>query len=120
MLLRHTGAIALVLVLAILRCGGNVVVDGSSAGSSGAGGTGANGTGGTGAGGGCPAGEYLIIPCCGGDNDTSCSHGGPPAPAPFCAQLSCDSTEAASCTPAADTCAGVVDPSARTVSCECI
>jgi hypothetical protein len=112
---RRRAALAFVL-FATVRCGGNVVVDGGP--------TGASGTGGEGAGGECPDGEYLLIPCCGGDNDTACSNGsGPPAPAPYCVPLPASCAGDAfvgGCSPPGTTCSGGVDAVERTISCVCI
>ena len=66
----------------------------------------------------CPPGQYLLIPCCGGFNDTSCSNGSP-APAPFCVDLppACQGGQP-SCT--IGDCSGVLDGLNYTLQCECI
>ncbi len=65
----------------------------------------------------CPPDQYLVVPCCGGFDDTSCSNG-PGPPTPFCSALpsSCDGSSA--CTLGG--CDGPIDESARTLECTCI
>ena len=67
----------------------------------------------------CPGAEYLLIPCCGGINDTSCSNGsGPPAPQPFCTALPAMCDGQPDCI--VGECEGSVDQTKRTLQCNCI
>jgi len=71
----------------------------------------------------CPAGQVLLEPCCGGDNDSSCSNGGgPPAPAPFCVELSSLNCfmegDASVCMKGG--CEGELDTANHTLGCNCI
>lgn len=65
----------------------------------------------------CPPGEILIMPCCGGYQDTSCSNG-PGPPAPFCTTppSSCDGQS--ECTIGG--CSGPYDEATHRLSCICI
>ncbi len=65
----------------------------------------------------CPADEYLLTPCCGGYNDTSCSNG-PGPPPPFCTALPPSCAGKSVCTVGG--CEGSVDTSNRTLGCNCI
>jgi hypothetical protein len=65
----------------------------------------------------CPAGQYLLQPCCGGYNDTSCSNGSPP-PQPFCVTLPASCDGHSMCTVGG--CVGVVDATNLTLGCTCI
>jgi hypothetical protein len=70
-------------------------------------------------GGACQAGEYLLIPCCGGVDDSACSNSnGPPAPAPFCTALPASCAGQTTCT--VGQCEGAVDQATRTLGCNCI
>ena len=64
----------------------------------------------------CPDGQVLLIPCCGGFNDQSCSNG-PGPPPPFCTAVPPTCNEQ-SCTVGG--CEGAFDESTRTLSCNCI
>lgn len=67
----------------------------------------------------CPPGQVLLIPCCGGFNDTACSNSaGPPAPPPFCTDLPSFCEGQTSC--AIGGCNGALDENKRTLGCLCI
>jgi hypothetical protein len=65
----------------------------------------------------CPAGQYLLMPCCGGFNNTSCSNG-PGPPPPFCTVLPPSCTGQSTCLVGG--CEGVVDESSGKLQCTCI
>ena len=65
----------------------------------------------------CGPDQYLVIPCCGGENDTACSNG-PGPPPPFCSALPSACEGQTSCTLGG--CEGALDGSARTLQCFCI
>lgn len=65
----------------------------------------------------CPPDQYLLTPCCGGYNDTSCSNG-PGPPPPFCTALPASCAGQSTCTLGG--CEGPVDPIHRTFGCICI
>jgi hypothetical protein len=67
--------------------------------------------------GGCPVGEYLLVPCCGGYDNTACSNG-PGPPPPFCSALPASCSGQSACEIGG--CSGTVDPGKRTVECNCL
>jgi hypothetical protein len=67
----------------------------------------------------CPADQYVVIPCCGGYNDTSCSNG-PGPPPPFCTALPSSCKGQSGCLLPGSDCEGPVDDSKRTLTCMCI
>ncbi len=65
----------------------------------------------------CPQDQYLLVPCCGGVNDTSCSNG-PGPPAPFCTAFPSSCEGESVCT--IGSCEGPVDQTTGTLQCICI
>jgi hypothetical protein len=65
----------------------------------------------------CPSDQYLLVPCCGGYNDTSCSNG-PGPPAAFCTALPASCEDQSECT--LNGCEGPIDESNRTLQCTCL
>ena len=67
----------------------------------------------------CPDGEYLVFPCCGGFDNMTCSNGGNGTPPqPFCAAIPASCDGQTMCTLGG--CVGELDPTQRTLGCNCI